>query len=247
MSHQSGFPNADKGLCSLASLPAGGPRSARTPAGKAGPNDRRRKLWIAGILFVVVGLALNPGLVRDVRDQFLPKRWGVVEPGKIFRSGQISGRLIKEMLQEYRIARVVDLTLDNPKDRYHEAELAAISELGIERTLYPLISDGTGDVKIYAAAVAAVAEAERAGKPVLVHCAAGTQRTGGVIATYRLLVQKKPPREVLEEMRQYKYNPDQSPRLMAYLNAHMEELAEELVEHGTIDHVPDQIPVLQAE
>lgn len=195
----------------------------------------------------MIGLVANPGLVRDVRDQFIPKRWGVVEPGKIYRSGQISGRLIKEMLQEYQIARVVDLTLDNPNDRYHEAELAAISELGIERTLFPLISDGTGDVKIYAAAVAAVADAERSGKPVLVHCAAGTQRTGGVIATYRLLVQKKPPQEVLAEMRHYKYDPQQSPRLMAYLNEHMGELAEELVEHGTIDRVPEPLPVLQAE
>lgn len=187
-----------------------------------------------------------------MRDQFIPKRWGVVEPGKIYRSGQISSRLIKKTLQEHHIQRVVDLTGDNIhagnlQDRYHDTERDAIEELGIERAVFPLISDGTGDVKVYAAAVAAVAEAERAGKPVLVHCAAGTQRTGGVVGLYRLLVQKKGPDEVLSEMRTYKYDPHQSPRLIAYLNEHMPELAEELVKHGTIDHVPEELPVLRAD
>lgn len=195
----------------------------------------------------VVATAIEPGWVRDLRDQFLPKRWGVVEPGRIYRSGQISAHLIKQTLAEHRIGRVVDLTFDNPKDRYHEAELAAIAELGIERELFPLISDGTGDVAIYAGAVAAVAEAERAGTPVLVHCAAGTQRTGGVVALYRLLVQKKAPAEVLAEMRTYKYDPHQSPRLMAYLNEHMRELAQELVRLGTIGEIPEPLPVLSAD
>jgi protein tyrosine/serine phosphatase len=198
-------------------------------------------------IVAAITLAFHPGWVRDVRDQFLPKRWGVVEPGKIYRSGQISGTLIKRMLEENHIERVVDLTMDNPADRYHEAELSAIKELGIERQLFPLLADGTGDVKTYAAAVAAVADAERAGHPVLVHCVAGTQRTGGVVATYRLLVQKKSPEEVFAELRHYKYDPRHSPKLMAYLNEHMPELADELVRHGTIESVPEPLPVLRAE
>lgn len=199
------------------------------------------------IPLIGVMAAFGPGWVRDVRDQFLPKRWGVVEPGKIYRSGQISATLIKRMLKENHIERVVDLTLDTPGNRYHDAELKTIQELGIERQLFPLLADGTGDVKTYAAAVAAVAEAERDGKPVLVHCVAGTQRTGGVVATYRLLVQKKDPHEVFDELRHYKYDPRHSPKLLAYLNEHMPELAEELVLHGTIDQVPDPLPVLTAE
>lgn len=216
-------------------------------AGSAGnPLTRRRILLGCGIAVAVL-LALNPGLVRDVRDQFVPKRWGVVEPGKIYRSGQISARLIKPLLEEHHIQRVVDLTLDIPGDRYHEAELAAIAELGIERELFPLLADGTGDVKTYAAAVAAVAAAERAGTPVLVHCVAGTQRTGGVVATYRLLVQKKDPAEVFAEMRTYKYDPHYSPKLLSYLNAHLGELADELVRLGTIERMPEPLPVLRAE
>lgn len=225
---------------SLSTLNA--PATSRNGERSTGPN--RRAVLIVGLVAAALTLALNPGWVRDIRDQFIPKRWGVVEPGKIYRSGQISARLIRPMLEDNRIARVVDLTTDDIPEAYHDAEIETITDMGIERKLFPLISDGTGDVETYAAAVASVAEAERQGKPVLVHCAAGTQRTGGVIATYRLLVQKKAPAEVLEEMRKYKYDPVHSPRLREYLNEHMPELASELVRHGTIDQVPEPLPRL---
>lgn len=224
--------------CSTLNAPAADSKEKRNGR----PN--RRAVLIVVLAAAAITLALNPGWVRDIRDQFIPKRWGVVEPGKIYRSGQISARLIRPMLEDNRIARVVDLTTDDLAEPYHEAEIETIAQMGIERKLFPLISDGTGEVATYAAAVASVAEAEREGKPVLVHCAAGTQRTGGVVATYRLLVQKKDPADVLEEMRKYKYDPVHSPRLREYLNEHLPELANELVKHGTIESVPDPVPRL---
>lgn len=218
----------------------------------AGPDPSilqgRNRLWLGGIILAAgAALAANPDAVRSVRDRFVPKRWGVVEPGRIYRSGQISTALVRETFEQHGIRRVVDLTgdADTPEKAYHDAELRAIGELGIRRGSFPLDSDGTGDVVIYAAAVKALIDAERAGEPVLVHCAAGTQRTGGVVALYRLLVQHKHPAEVLAEMRRYKYDPQYSPKLLAYLNNHMRELAEELVRNGGIDRVPEPLPALR--
>ncbi len=151
------------------------------------------------------------------------------------------------MLLTHHIQRVVDLTFDNPYDKNHVAELAAIEELGIERKLCPLLSDGTGDVHIYAQAVAEVADAARQGKPVLVHCAAGTQRTGGVVALYRLLVEGKSPEFVFDEMREYKYDPQYSPKLLHYVNEHIGEIAEDLVRNGTIRRVPEPLPQISAD
>src|SRR4029077_14559718 len=145
---------------------------------------------------------------------------------------------------QHHIRTVVDLTFDNPEDVNHTAEIAAIAELGIERKLCPLDSDGTGDVHIYAQAVAAVAAAARQGKPVLVHCVAGAQRTGGVVALYRLLIDGRSPADVLEEMQKYAYDPQRSPRLRDYLNAHIGEIAEDLVRDGTIERVPSPLPKL---
>jgi protein-tyrosine phosphatase len=205
-------------------------------------------MFVIAVLVVAAGtLAVNHEQITALRDRFIPKRWGVVEEGRVFRSGQLSRHLVKQMFETYHIQSVVDLTYDSQEDLNHAAELAAIAELGIERTLCPLLSDGTGDVHIYAQAVSAVARAARHEKPVLVHCAAGTQRTGGVVALYRLLVQRKPPVIVFEELRKYKYDPTRSPKLLNYLNAHIAEIADDLVRDGTIERVPDPMPRLIAD
>jgi protein tyrosine/serine phosphatase len=215
---------------------------------KAGrPNTsltRRQKLLIAAAVVCSAIVAINHEQVTAVRDRFIPKRWGVVEEGKIYRSGQLSRHLVKQVLQAHHIQTIVDLTFDNPEDANHAAEIAAIAEMGIERKLCPLDSDGTGDVHIYAQAVAAVAAAERQGKPVLVHCVAGAQRTGGVVALYRLLVQGRPSAFVFDEMQKYKYDPERSPKLKEYLNTHIGEIAEDLVRDGTIERVPTPLPKL---
>jgi protein tyrosine/serine phosphatase len=208
--------------------------------------DRRRTILILAAVAIAALVAEQLDAYRAVRDRFIPKRWGVVEEGKIFRSGQLSRHLVKEMFVTNHIRRVVDLTFDNRNDANHTAEVTTAAELGIEHKLYPLESDGTGDVHIYAQAVAAVVDAERLGQPVLVHCYAGSQRTGGVVALYRLLVQHKPPEEVLREMQHYKYDPWESPILLEYLNEHIDEIAADLVRSGTIDRLPEPMPRLCA-
>ena len=204
----------------------------------------RKKLAIAAAVLVAGIVAVNHEQVTSLRDRFIPKRWGVVAEGKIYRSGQLSRHLVKQVLQRHQIQTVVDLTFDNPQDANHTAEIAAITELGIERRLCPLDSDGTGDAHIYAQAVAAIAAAARQGKPVLVHCVAGAQRTGGVVALYRLLVEGRSSASVLDEMQKYKYDPQRSPKLLEYLNAHIAEIAEDLVRDGTIERVPSPLPKL---
>jgi len=224
------------------------PQSASGAAeGVLAPRSRRWRAVAVLISVVAAGLlAANHRQVTALRDRFIPKRWGVVEEGKIFRSGQLSRHLVKQMLESNRIQVVVDLTWDDPNEPNHQAEVAAIAELGIERRLCPLLSDGTGDVHIYARAVSEVAAAVRERKTVLVHCAAGAQRTGGVVALYRMLVQGKSPEFALAEMRKYKYDPERSPRLLEYVNAHIGEIAADLVRDGTIEHVPEPLPQLRA-
>jgi len=216
--------------------------TAKSP--ETGSPPRRRKFIVVAGVMVLAIVAINHEQVTALRDRFIPKRWGVVAEGKIYRSGQLSRHLVKQTLQANHIQTVVDLTFDNREDDNQAAELAAIAELGIERKLCPLDSDGTGDPHIYAQAVAAVAASAREGKPVLVHCIAGAQRTGGVVALYRLLVEGRSPEFVLDEMQRFAYDPKRSPRLQEYLNAHIGEIAEDLVRDGTIERVPAPLPKL---
>lgn len=202
-----------------------------------------RKPWIIGLTIAIIGGSI--WLWEDVlEDRFIAKRWGVVEAGVIYRSGQLSPALIERTLQEHGVQLVVSLCADDADNAAHLAERQAVQDLGIERKVFPLIGDGTGDIHNYALAIAAMVEAQRQGEPMLVHCAAGSYRTGGVVAAYRMLVQGAAPADARAEMRRYDWDPD-NPILPKYLNEHMAELAEQLVRMGVIESVPDPLPVFE--
>jgi len=177
-----------------------------------------------------------------VEDRVIPKRFGVVKEGQIYRSGQLSSSLVKRILLKYKIGVIVSLSGDSSGDVDKDAERQAAAELDIERLIFPLSGNGTGDINNYARAIAAICEAQKKQKPVLVHCTAGVQRTGGVIAAYRLLVEKENAPFVLAEMMRFGWNPKRNAYLLPYLNSHMEELAMLLQQMGVIDHVPPSLP-----
>jgi protein-tyrosine phosphatase len=201
------------------------------------------------LLIVLILVTIGSGILvweELLKESFIPKRWGVVEDGKIYRSGQLSAALVKKTLEKYNIAVVIDLTGEVSGDKDQEAEKQATQELGIEVYRYPLKGNGTGDIKNYANAIATIVDARRNGKPVLVHCAAGTQRTGGVIACYRMLVEGKPPSQAYAELLRYDWHDEQDQVLLKYINTNMIELANLLLESGVIDQLPEPLPVIRS-
>lgn len=190
---------------------------------------------------VLVGVGAWVLFHNTLRDEIFPKRWAEVEPG-LYRSGQISAGLIRDTFLEYEIGAVVDLAEYEPKffeDK--QAEERIVEELGIEYTRLPLNGHGTGDIRMYALAIAQVDRARRAGVPVLVHCAAGSRRSAGVVAAYQVLVRDVPPEEAYAELDRYGRPVAEAP-LLPYLNENMAELAAMLVELGVIDRVPEPVP-----
>jgi protein tyrosine phosphatase (PTP) superfamily phosphohydrolase (DUF442 family) len=151
---------------------------------------------------------------------------------------------VEKTLRANGIKVIVALSAKGGRPADVAAEQQAVSDLGIERNLFPLGGDGTGKIDEYADAIAAIDRATKAGKPVLVHCVAGAQRTGGVIAGYEMLVEKKPVDEAYSQMRKYGHDPRDNPHLIDYLNAHMGELAKMLVDRHVIDRVPVPLPML---
>ncbi len=209
------------------------------------PRRRMRKilLLIALVALVFGGflIAWNNGL----RDRFVPRKFGVVEPGVLYRSGQISPQMIRPTIEKYHIGVIVAMNPDfKHKTDFPMAEAEAAKELGVERYLFPLDGKGLGNLDSYVNAIATIEKAKRAGTPVLIHCAAGAQRTGGVIACYQMLVEGVSPAEAAKQMRQYGWDPQDNSQLVPFLNKNMSELAEKLVARGVLTKMPATLPVL---
>lgn len=194
----------------------------------------------------ILGTGLFSFLLFDhvIKDRVMPKRFGEVESGLVFRSGQIHPVLIKDTLAEHQIAKVIDL-------RYWEelpemiAERDAITELSIESNRFPLNGNGTGDIEHYISALLSLHESRLNGEPVLVHCAAGSQRTGGLFAMYQTLVQGVPATQAVSEMQRYDWDPRKDQILLDYLNQHIGQVAQELVLAGVISQVPEPLPYFE--
>jgi len=198
--------------------------------------------WVfVAVSAIVIGLAIWVWF-GFVKYHLVPKRFDAVIPGRIYRSGQISAPLVKKNLTKYNIRVIIDLSSVNPNNPDKLAEEKAAAELNIKILRFSLNGNGTGDVNYYVGAVTAIANAEKQNLPVLVHCAAGAQRTGGVIAIYRVLVQKIDPNIVEDEIEEYGCPIDDRPALRPFLNDNMADLAIRLKQAGVIDQIPDPMP-----
>ena len=199
---------------------------------------RKVLLIAAAVLISCVGAG---GWAWEVHmeDRMVARNFGVVDPGLVYRSGQISRHMIEPTLRRHHIAVIINLNGHYPDDPDYQAEVAAAGELGIDYHHYALRGDGTGDIEQYIKALIVLEEAVRSGRPTLFHCAAGSDRAGGMTAFYRLLIQKRPFDDVLAEMRRYDWDPaDNEGRLVAYLNEHLPTVAARLLAAGTIDAMP---------
>jgi len=206
-----------------------------------------RRKTITGLASAILacGLAVTAFFVawnNGLRDRLIPKKWGIVVENQIYRSGRIHPALMENTLRRYGIKAIVNLC---GKDEHATPEEDAAAKLGIEITYIPMKGDGTADAARYAAAVTTIVEMRKAGKPVLVHCAAGAQRTGGVVAVYRLLVEHAPPADVLKEMKRYGWHPGENDdRLLRFINDNLAGIAQILVDHAAIPTAPSPLPVL---
>jgi protein tyrosine/serine phosphatase len=217
-----------------------GPRPAATSA------KLQKPVRVALLIGAAVAIATTAIVLWSLvlRDRFVPKRFGVVVPGKLFRSGQISRFLIADVVSHNEIGTIIDLNGLEPDNSDQQAELDIAKAKGIRHMRFPLRGNATGAIDHYAGAVAAIVESEREGRPVLVHCAAGTQRTGACVSFYRLLVRHDPPESVYQELKRYGWNPRSDQVLVDYVNGHIHELAQLLVQLHVIEREPSPLPVL---
>lgn len=156
------------------------------------PRNRRIPLLIA-----VAALVLAAGWFAWDSAQRFPRRLHVVEPNVLYRSGELSPAQLENVVRAHGVRTV--LSLLNPDVPESRAERAAAERLGLRWINIPLRGDGSSNAEQRDQIRAVVLE--NSDPPLLVHCAAGVNRTGLACGMYRLHRQGWTLDQVLDEMR----------------------------------------------
>jgi protein tyrosine/serine phosphatase len=149
----------------------------------------------------VVALAATIWLTREVQaNRLVWDHFDVVKPGVLYRSGQLNSKQLAAAVRRHGLKLVVSFQYPG---KGVDQERAACERLGIEFLNLPMPGDGFGREEQFRQILAATDDPNR--RPVLVHCARGTCRTGSSVAMYRFERDGWTPEDVAAEMRRQAY------------------------------------------
>jgi hypothetical protein len=139
----------------------------------------RKKTLVLGLLLAVVVVPLSYVTWDQATYNF-----GTVQPGRIFRSGQMPSHALAQTIREHHIETVVNLRGSNRVDSWYREEVAATNHEGATQIDVAMSSC----VWMSRAQLSALIEAlDGARYPILIHCAWGSERTGLISAFTELL------------------------------------------------------------
>lgn len=162
--------------------------------------NHKSRFFVAGV--AVLCLVAATVTVLLWRQALLPDRFARVEKGVLYRSGQPNGPMLKRLFRDYGIKTVVNLrgvqetALDPEANGY-----ADVAKNGNLKMIYlPLTTNHAECAKEFLAIMA-----DKTHWPVLVHCAGGKERTGMMVAVYRLSVDGWSFDRTFKEMKSFGY------------------------------------------
>lgn len=200
---------------------------AKTSRDWSWPRFARNAGLIGGGIALAVWFA-----VEGVVPNLVPKNFGTVEPGLLYRSGGLTTAAFKGVVETHGIRTVVDLggfDTDPAADR--RAQRAA-EAMGVRRVVLPLSGDATGDPNRYVEALRIITDP--AAQPVLIHCSAGAHRTGCAVALFRAVVEGWDDERALREAENFRHDPEDNPRLREMYFTWRDEIEKALHDGGVI-------------
>jgi tyrosine-protein phosphatase SIW14 len=172
----------------------------------------RRQLLRWGLGLGVASVVLAPPIALYRAQYIHAKRFREVDPGKLYRSGQMTADGFRETVERFHIKTVVNLQHEEPdpmladhwlgKGKIRESELC--QQLGVNyKLLTPDLLPPGNTLEMEPPAVKdwlALLDDEK-NYPILLHCKAGLHRTGRLTAIYRMEYHRWSVGEALRELR----------------------------------------------
>jgi len=177
---------------------------------------------------VIVGVVAlgSVAWVNMIAPNLSPKNFGVVRDGAILRSGELTPRAFEQVVTDHGVRTVVDLGAHHPGSPGDQREQSTLDALGVERVSLRLFGDAQGDPNEYVRALRVMTDPEQT--PVLVHCAAGAQRTGAAVAFYRMLIERTSLDDAMREAERFGHDPADNPHLREMLETWSEPIRRSL-------------------
>lgn len=108
----------------------------------------------------------------------------VVEPGRVYRSGQLWPSQLADLVRDEGIRTVVNLRGANPGQSWYDDEIRVTEAAGVRHVSLPMSANVAPDEALLARLIATLGSVEQ---PMLIHCEAGADRTGLASALYQLV------------------------------------------------------------
>ena len=157
------------------------------------------RIGIALLVVVAAGVGSWLG-IETRRNRLVWDHFDVVKPNILYRSGQLNSDQLTAAIGQYGIKTVVNFQRTSPQVT---RERLLTKQLGVDFLSLPMTGDGFGHEAQFREVLKACDDPDR--RPVLIHCARGTCRTGAATALYRFERDGWTIDDVSAEMRRQSY------------------------------------------
>lgn len=158
-----------------------------TRTSPAGSLRRRRYAWLLLASGLLGGCGLGAGDESAPLTQF--DNFGVIAPGRAYRSAQLDATSLRLVLNEYGIRTIVNLRGATPGALWYENERRVAAETGARLVDIDMSAMRLPDRATLLQLYDTLRTAEG---PLLIHCQAGADRTGAVATLWRMIVLGEP-------------------------------------------------------
>ena len=112
-------------------------------------NVARKIPLLAAVAAIACVALMVPAWKEIIRPNLFPKRFSVVTPGKVYRSGELTPSALARVVKENNIKTIVDLGAFRDDAEGEERERRTADAIGVKRYQMFLYGDATGNPNYY--------------------------------------------------------------------------------------------------